>query len=170
MKKSYYLAILLAIIPMLVIPVLAQEESDYIPSWIKVIAGAWYKDEIDDVTFSNAMKFLIENNIIRIENPIYMALAEESEIITNLNNLVSDLHIKIDEIEKSKDVLEEEAMAHEAEMQAVYEQEIENMRLLYVEAYDEKNNLLEANNLLNSQKTSLENTIEHLQNEIAELK
>lgn len=119
------------------ISVQAQEESE-IPSWIKIIAGAWFNDEIDDATFADAMEFLIENNIIQVENPINMAEPEESEIIINLNEQIEKLRIENDAIEESKDVLEEEFMKKESETQAYYEQKIEDMRLQLSENNDDK--------------------------------
>lgn len=41
-------------------------EDDEIPDWIKEIAGFWSEDKISDSEFSQGIKFLIENEIIRI--------------------------------------------------------------------------------------------------------
>jgi polyhydroxybutyrate depolymerase len=38
--------------------------ADLIPSWIKETVGFWSEDLIDDVTFVNAMEWMIKNNII----------------------------------------------------------------------------------------------------------
>ena len=37
-----------------------------IPEWIKTTAGFWSKNQIDDETFVNSLKFLIKENIIQI--------------------------------------------------------------------------------------------------------
>jgi hypothetical protein len=49
------------------ISISAQESYD-IPGWIKNTAGWWANDEIDDASFVNAMKFLIQNDIMQIES------------------------------------------------------------------------------------------------------
>jgi len=110
------------------IPVFAQESSNHIPSWIKVVAGAWYNNEIDDTTFSEAMSFLIENNIIEIRNPIYMALPEESEMIVNLNKQIQTLQNLNDQLEQEKDDLEENLTKENTELQQGYETEILKLR------------------------------------------
>jgi len=49
----------------------AQEQnqvSSTIPSWIKIIAGAWYNDDINDNDFSNALEWMIQNNVIVLDN------------------------------------------------------------------------------------------------------
>lgn len=43
------------------------EKNNEIPSWVKLIAGAWSNDEITDSEFTGAMKFLIENEMIVID-------------------------------------------------------------------------------------------------------
>lgn len=86
-KKSYYLAILLAIIPMLVIPVLAQETEDKpIPSWVKSVAGYWSEDKINDGEFIEALEFLIDNNVINLGENVFVdntmsELQEENTIL-----------------------------------------------------------------------------------------
>lgn len=94
---------------------------------------------IFDRKFYYVMSFLIENNIIEIENSIYMAALEESEMITSLNEQIEKLRIENDEIEKSKDTLEEEFMKKESETQTYYEQEIENQRLRANQLESERN-------------------------------
>lgn len=44
----------------------AEHDDVTIPSWIKVIAGAWYNGELSDAEYVGAMEFLIEANIINI--------------------------------------------------------------------------------------------------------
>jgi plastocyanin len=46
--------------------VFAQEH--IVPSWIKVTVGFWVDGDVDDPTFLEAIKFLIENKIIIIES------------------------------------------------------------------------------------------------------
>lgn len=151
MKKLYLLALFLAITPMLVISVLAQEtEDNLIPGWVKGVANFWVEDKINDGEFAEALEFLITEKIINLdnsvkieemseENPLETVLAETPIQIVNMQKIIDDLQIQNDAIEESKDVLEEEFMKKESETQAYYEQEIENMRLIAVKAVDEKN-------------------------------
>lgn len=44
----------------------AEHDEIIIPSWIKIIAGAWYNGELSDAEYVGAMEFLIEANIINI--------------------------------------------------------------------------------------------------------
>tara|TARA_B100000676_G_scaffold269279_1_gene285085 strand:+ start:120 stop:1169 length:1050 start_codon:yes stop_codon:yes gene_type:complete len=50
----------------LTISVSAQEEYN-IPDWVKNTAGWWADDQIDDASFVNGIKFLIENDVMEIE-------------------------------------------------------------------------------------------------------
>lgn len=62
MKKILFLLLL----PFLLIPAYAQQDTG-IPSWVKVVAGAWANDEITDSNFQNTITFLIDNGIIQID-------------------------------------------------------------------------------------------------------
>ena len=48
------------------ISISAQQDYD-IPDWVKNTAGWWADDQIDDASFVNGIKFLIENDIMEIE-------------------------------------------------------------------------------------------------------
>lgn len=65
MKKILFLLLL----PLLLIPVYAQQDTP-IPSWIKFVANAWVNDNLTDAEFREAMKFLIEQGIIPIDNVV----------------------------------------------------------------------------------------------------
>ena len=65
MKKILFLLFL----PLLLMPVYAQQDTG-IPSWIKVIAGAWANDDLTDIEFQEAIKFLIQQDIIPMDNVI----------------------------------------------------------------------------------------------------
>lgn len=53
-------------------------EEELIPSWIKVIAGAWYNGELSDAEYVGAMEFLIEANIININGTKYDIMEAEA--------------------------------------------------------------------------------------------
>ena len=48
------------------VSIYAQQDYD-IPDWVKNTAGWWADDQIDDASFVNGIKFLIENDVMEIE-------------------------------------------------------------------------------------------------------
>jgi len=70
MKKSLLvLPVILGIIVLISVPsVVAQSESDKIPSWIKGVANFWIEGGIDDADFIEALEFLIESGVIVLPN------------------------------------------------------------------------------------------------------
>jgi len=67
----------------------AQSDNEEIPSWIKIIAGSWYKGEVSDTTFLNAMTSLIDSEIIVI--PGYGKIdIQEEEILPMAFTLTTD--------------------------------------------------------------------------------
>lgn len=79
--------------------VYAQEETDQepIPKWIKIVAGAWYDDEINDSEYTNAMEFLIERGLITISSSNYHTTDSETDV-----GLMADNIALASEIEKLK--------------------------------------------------------------------
>jgi len=74
-KKSYSL-ILLAILPILIIPVLAQEDTVNIPTWVKASAGWWAENNLTDKEYIEGLEFLIDSNIIQLGNSEYIGMSE----------------------------------------------------------------------------------------------
>lgn len=68
MKKSYFSIIAVSLFSLLAIPtVISNTDAQSVPDWIKNTA-LWYGEgEITETEFLNAIKFLIENDIIVIE-------------------------------------------------------------------------------------------------------
>ena len=68
MKKSYFSIIAVTLLSLLAIPaVVSSTDAQSVPDWIKNTA-LWYGEgEITETEFLNAIKFLIENDIIVIE-------------------------------------------------------------------------------------------------------
>lgn len=60
--------LLLLLIPILTIPVYAQESTSEIPAWVKGVANFWVEDNINDNEFLEAITFLIEHQIIKIDS------------------------------------------------------------------------------------------------------
>ena len=57
--------LLIFLISIIIIPVYGIEQ---IPEWVKNNAELWSENQIDDESFLNALKFLIETNVIRVEH------------------------------------------------------------------------------------------------------
>ena len=77
MKEKLLLIFLISIV---ILPIYGIEQ---IPEWVKNNAELWSENQIDDESFLNALKYLIENNIItveHIENEEKTAVQNGSEI------------------------------------------------------------------------------------------
>lgn len=59
---------ILLILPLLLVPIYAQETSTEIPSWVKGVANFWVEGNMDDNEFGEAITFLIEQEIIEIDS------------------------------------------------------------------------------------------------------
>lgn len=99
MQKKIFLTLLL---PLLILPVYAQENTDdnFIPSWIKSIASAWGNDQLTDTEFTEALEFLIESEIIILPN--YQKIPTVSELdlfddveLFDLENLEKEYNLDI---------------------------------------------------------------------------
>ena len=62
MKEKIVLIFLISIV---ILPIYGIEQ---IPEWVKNNAELWSENQIDDESFLNALKFLVEDNIIRVEH------------------------------------------------------------------------------------------------------
>lgn len=67
----------LLIVAVLIPSVMAQSESNEIPSWIKGVANFWVEGGIDDGEFIEALVFLLENEIIEIPGYGKIIIPEE---------------------------------------------------------------------------------------------
>jgi len=70
MNRILLVLMLVSVISVILfIPVFAQEDENLIPRWIKIIANAWADNEINDFEYIQALKYLIENDIIILDKP-----------------------------------------------------------------------------------------------------
>ena len=99
--------IFLLILPVLLIPVYAQENTTEIPEWVKGVANFWVEGNIDDNEFGEAITFLIEQGIFKIDSvaisePIQdmsdnekrlfqLEIAQYNATTTSLQNQVNDI-------------------------------------------------------------------------------
>jgi len=89
MKSRYLLALFFAMIPVFVIPALAQEDVE-IPTWVKGVANFWVEDKIDDGEFATALEFLIDSNIIQLGNN---TIVSEQENLSDNERTLLELQI-----------------------------------------------------------------------------
>ena len=55
-------------------------EATNVPDWVKNTAGWWADDQIDDASFVNGIKFLIENDVLRTLSSQHLA----SELLVSI--------------------------------------------------------------------------------------
>ena len=67
----------------LTIPSISAQEQ--VPSWVKNTAGWWATDAISETEFVKAIEFIIQNNIITIENDLSSVLLTWDEVINDAN-------------------------------------------------------------------------------------
>ena len=82
MKILLFPVLAVAMIGLMIPSVSAQEQ---VPSWVKNTAGWWATDVISETEFVNAIEFLIENNIITLENDISSLLLTWDKIVDDAN-------------------------------------------------------------------------------------
>jgi len=74
----------------------ASAEEGLVPSWIKNTAGFWVDEQVSDTEFLNAIKFLIENDIIILNSENVLPISDEKNtieyvIIPNGNSLLGNV-------------------------------------------------------------------------------
>lgn len=156
-EKILTISVIIGIMMIISIPsVMAQTDTIEIPSWIKIIAGAWYNDDVTDTEYADAMSFLIENNIIEIKSPLYMAMPEESEMVVNLNRQIDDLDTDKTDLENQVELLEKdnESLRDKAVTDDVLA-DLETMRQYFADADHERNMLKNENAVLQAELDAL---------------
>jgi len=94
-KVTFLSVILLGIIPLMQV---YADDGFSIPSWIKQIASFWAQDKISDKEFGEAITYLIENEIIKVE--LVESLRDEISQLKQENSSQTNEHSKI-ELEES---------------------------------------------------------------------
>ena len=70
---------------------LAYSQNDTIPTWIKGVAGYWAEDKITDKEFIEALEFLIESNVIKVNDPRVEQLEKKNmDLIQKIELLESE--------------------------------------------------------------------------------
>lgn len=80
MKKILFLLLMIPICSVYVINASAQSDSG-IPDWIKNNAAWWSQDKIDDSSFLTGIKFLVENDVITLDDS--KRLIDKGDFILN---------------------------------------------------------------------------------------
>lgn len=93
-RKSILLTIILVISVSIVFSAVSAQSKYQIPSWVKGVAGFWAEGKISDSDFGEAITFLIEQGILKVEMPN-----------TKEN---SELRIKVSQIESENAKLQKE--------------------------------------------------------------
>ncbi len=113
MRKLFW--ILPLILGLIVIPVTISAQSTEIPAWVKGVANFWAEGNITDNEFGEAITFLIEQEIIKVEIPtkespelqnrITQLESENNKLeneISNLKNENSKLKQQINSFQKTE--------------------------------------------------------------------
>lgn len=66
--KKHILLIFFSITAISLISLASAQSDTSVPSWIKINAGFWANDQISESEFLNAIKYLLENNIIILKS------------------------------------------------------------------------------------------------------
>ena len=66
--KKHILVIFFSLIAISLVSIASAQSESLVPSWIKNTAGFWSNNQISDSEFLNAIKFLLENDIIILKS------------------------------------------------------------------------------------------------------
>lgn len=152
------------------IPVDAQE-TELIPSWVKATAGWWSEGNINDDEFMEALEFLIENGAIDINvdesnqdmSPDPFGRADNPQAVAIEEGLRAEVKTHEDTIGDLESQLEQFG---DEDTRTWYKTEIEDLRQKWQDEYREKSDLQESYDLVLSQKQSLQNHIDQLNEQL----
>ncbi len=117
-KQSLMLVGIVSIVSLSIGTIHAQQEP--IPKWVKLMTIEWTQNTTSDQEFLSAVKYLVENNIIKIDGSTYMSTQEHQKQL--------DEQLKKHVLEKVKEGKEWETLSNE------YEQKIKDLK----KSHDEK--------------------------------
>ena len=72
----------------------ASSQQPGIPSWIKIIADLWADDQTSDEEFVNALEFLINADVIQVDDTVM--LDDYNTLLTEYNELLADYNTLLD--------------------------------------------------------------------------
>lgn len=180
MHKALFGLLPLLLIPLLVVSINAQIDTNtesLIPSWIKVVAGAWANDEITDSEYKDAQEFLIENGIFKVDRvstvPVVQEINVESEKdkeIKHLKNELQKLDTKQHELEKTHMEYRDHYEAYaDHETKDWYQQEMEKLQLKWSDELSLKRQLETRNEGLEEENKNTADGVNEAHNKIIEL-
>lgn len=166
LKKILLLTLFL---PLLLIPIYAQETNE-IPSWIKVVAGAWANDGITDSEYKDAMQFLIDVNVIQVGNSGYIS---EEEFQRQLDQQEEEFEEKLEEQTAKLRQARQNDSQEWTTLSNEYDQELTDLKKSSDEKYDkmveEKNQshddeIKEYTDLIHERNATIEELKQQLKN------
>ena len=156
MSRLMLIVVMVACVGLFSVPALGQTDVE-IPSWVKGIANFWVEDKIDDGEFAEALEFLIDNDIIQLENTVDVS----DPVVEN------PFGIEDETLQKKYD----DAVAY-YEKQLTDERAEHEKRIneLIVEIDAEQAEYIENHRIAEEEKSKLQTEISDLEKEIIELK
>jgi len=124
----------------------AQEETNEIPSWVKKNMVFWGDNLLDDKEIVNMLQWLIDSNIIELDNNVIventMSTITESELVVNMQKIIDGLNDEKINFENQIQELEEknESLFDKAVTDDVLA-DLETMRVRANQFEAEKNDL-----------------------------
>ena len=100
---------------------IAYSQDDLIPSWIKGIAEFWGEGKITDSEFIDALEFLIESDMIKVNNTRILELENEN---MDLRQKIESLESEAIQPEAIEEVTEEELEVIEEELEVIREPKV----------------------------------------------
>lgn len=141
-KYLLLLPIILTIIVLISVPsVMAQSESNEIPSWIKGVANFWIDGGINDAEFIEALEFMIDNNVIKLGNNI--STDNTMSELQKENNVLKE---KLDTSEEKRRTYGQDLTAQHEKLYAEEEAKVKTERVRYDTMVEDLNNLIDMRN------------------------
>jgi len=86
LRKGHILAILVIGVSVTTFLSISAQQKYDIPAWVKGVAGFWAEDKITDNDFGEAISFLIEQGIIKVDMPQQVNTEELNKKISQLES------------------------------------------------------------------------------------
>ena len=86
LRKGHILAVLVMGVSVTAFLSISAQQNYDIPAWVKGVAGFWAEDKITDNDFGEAISFLIEQGIIKVDMPQQVNTEELNKKISQLES------------------------------------------------------------------------------------
>ena len=88
---NLFLPLILSVILVTSLVGTAYAQNESIPEWVKGISAFWAESKISDADFIDALEFLINQNVIKLDNPVNPDDTDKDKEITSLKSKISNL-------------------------------------------------------------------------------